>query len=231
MQDAKILENPLTRAHQATIRDLQQELEAVLSVLTQQLDVVNVFERSIQAQDEDRRMPYLPLLLDSRQDAVLATCKNTLAARVDRIKALQARAAELGEWHLGEIANNKDRQESAIMVFTIVTIIFLPLSFVSSVFGMNTSDIRDMEFKQWLYWVVAVPLTIFVIAGSLYWAGALSDWQIGSSSGGQSAYRPLAAEQSMRAAVTRRGMIDEIDVEKPRRRTTYPARDVERHYV
>ncbi|KXT14936.1 hypothetical protein AC579_3067 [Pseudocercospora musae] len=33
----------------------------------------------------------------------------------------------------------------AILVFTVVTIIFLPLNFVSSFFGMNFSDIRDME--------------------------------------------------------------------------------------
>ncbi|KAL8673620.1 MAG: hypothetical protein Q9168_001975 [Polycauliona sp. 1 TL-2023] len=33
-------------------------------------------------------------------------------------------------------------QGKAVMVFTIVTVIFLPLSFVSSYFGMNTADVR-----------------------------------------------------------------------------------------
>lgn len=221
----------MTRTHQATIRDLQQELEAVLRVLTQQADVINVFERSIQAQDEDIRLPYLPILLDSRQEAVLATCKNTLAARIDRIKALQARATELGEWHLGEIANNKDRQEAAIMVFTIVTIIFLPLSFVSSVFGMNSSDIRDMDFGQWLYWVVAIPLTIVVIAASLYFAGALSDWHIGFPNKSKTVYQHVAADQPVRAAAMRGALLDAMEVEKPRRRTTYPARRAARDYV
>lgn len=227
-----MLGNPLTRAHQASIRDLQQELEAVLSILTHQLDVVNVFERSIQAQDEDQRMPYLPPLLDSRQDAVLETCKNTLAARIDQFKALRGRVTELGEWHLGEIDNNKDKQEAAIMVFTIVTIIFLPLSFVSSVLGMNTSDIRDMQYGQWIYWVVAIPLTIVVIAGSLYWAGALGDWQAWPSRNDSSkGYRPMAAEDPVRMAVPRRGPVEEQYVEKIRRRTTFPARDAGRHYV
>jgi Mg2+ and Co2+ transporter CorA len=32
------------------------------------------------------------------------------------------------------------QQNRSIMVFTIVTIVFLPLSFMSSVFGMNASD-------------------------------------------------------------------------------------------
>lgn len=67
----------------------------------------------------------------------------------------------------------KDRQEQAIYAFTIVTIIFLPLSAVSSIFGMNTSDIRDMEAGQWLYWASAIPVTILVIVLGLWWMGEL----------------------------------------------------------
>ncbi|KAF5700260.1 hypothetical protein FGLOB1_10898 [Fusarium globosum] len=37
----------------------------------------------------------------------------------------------------------RDRQERAIYAFTLVTIIFLPISAVSSIFGMNTTDVRD----------------------------------------------------------------------------------------
>ncbi|KAF2196631.1 hypothetical protein GQ43DRAFT_248307 [Delitschia confertaspora ATCC 74209] len=47
----------------------------------------------------------------------------------------------------------------AIMVFTIVTIVFLPLSFVTSFFGMNFKDIRDMDQTQSLFWIVAAALT------------------------------------------------------------------------
>jgi Mg2+ and Co2+ transporter CorA len=39
----------------------------------------------------------------------------------------------------------------AIRVFTIVSVIFLPLSFVSSYPGMNTADIRNMELNQALF--------------------------------------------------------------------------------
>lgn len=38
-----------------------------------------------------------------------------------------------------EIETTKDRHDSAIYAFTIVTIIFLPLSFVCSFLGMNTT--------------------------------------------------------------------------------------------
>ncbi|KAF5859391.1 hypothetical protein ETB97_002898 [Aspergillus alliaceus] len=55
----------------------------------------------------------------------------------------------------------------AILVFSIVSTIFLPLSFVTSYLGMNTSDIRDMEPSQALFWEVAVPFTVAVVAAVL----------------------------------------------------------------
>ncbi|KAJ9640985.1 hypothetical protein H2199_005653 [Coniosporium tulheliwenetii] len=51
----------------------------------------------------------------------------------------------------------------AIMVFTIVTVIFLPLSFVATFFGMNVSDIRDMEHTQRLFWIVAATVTAGIV--------------------------------------------------------------------
>ncbi|KAL5405693.1 hypothetical protein PMIN03_008270 [Paraphaeosphaeria minitans] len=51
-----------------------------------------------------------------------------------------------------------------ILVFTVMTVIFLPLSFVTSYLGMNTSDIRDMENKQSLFWEIALPLTAGIMA-------------------------------------------------------------------
>lgn len=67
----------------------------------------------------------------------------------------------------------------AILVFTIVTIIFLPLSFVSSFFGMNFSDIRDMERTQQLFWLVGGCLTVLTVGFSLFLAfygGAILEW-------------------------------------------------------
>ena len=38
---------------------------------------------------------------------------------------------------------------------------------------MNTSDIRNLEQGQWLYWATAVPITIGVILIGLWWMGEL----------------------------------------------------------
>lgn len=70
--------------------------------------------------------------------------------------------------------SRKDRQEGAIYVFTIVTIIFLPISTVSSILGMNTTDIRNTDNGQWVFWAASIPLTALVLLASLYGAGLLT---------------------------------------------------------
>lgn len=63
---------------------------------------------------------------------------------------------------------NEEDHGKAIMVFTIVTIVFLPLSFVTSYLGMNTADIRDMNNTQSLFWIIAVPLTVFTVGTIMF---------------------------------------------------------------
>lgn len=70
----------------------------------------------------------------------------------------------------------------AILVFTIVTIIFLPLSFVSSFFGMNFSDIRNMESTQRLFWIISGSLTVGTVGFAIFLAfygGDIVDWIMG----------------------------------------------------
>jgi len=67
----------------------------------------------------------------------------------------------------------------AILVFTIVTIIFLPLSFVSSFFGMNVYDIRNMTSTQSLFWIVSGSLTVGTVGFAIFLAfygGAIVEW-------------------------------------------------------
>ncbi|RSL42936.1 hypothetical protein CEP53_011933 [Fusarium sp. AF-6] len=62
-----------------------------------------------------------------------------------------------------QIELKQDSNSKAILVFTIVTVIFLPLSFVTSFFGMNTADLRDMDLGQWLFWAVSIPVTVTIV--------------------------------------------------------------------
>lgn len=58
----------------------------------------------------------------------------------------------------------------AILVFTVVTIVFLPLNFISSFFGMNFSDIRNTDQTQWVFWAVALCVTAGVVGASIFLA-------------------------------------------------------------
>jgi Mg2+ and Co2+ transporter CorA len=74
-----------------------------------------------------------------------------------------------------KITDTKDRQERAIYAFTIVTVVFLPLSSIASIFGMNSSDVRDMDIGQWAYWATALPVTVGVIFLGLWFTGELDN--------------------------------------------------------
>ncbi len=56
-----------------------------------------------------------------------------------------------------------DSQNKAIMLFTGVTIVFLPLSFFTSYFGMNLSGIIDTDKDEKYFWETCGS-TSFLIA-------------------------------------------------------------------
>jgi hypothetical protein len=67
----------------------------------------------------------------------------------------------------------------AIRVFTFVTLLFLPLSFVTSFMGMNVTDIRETEFSQKIFWATGLPVTLSVVILAVLYAyrgEALQDW-------------------------------------------------------
>ncbi len=115
----------------------------------------------------------------------------------------------------------KDRQENAVYAFTIVTIIFLPLSAVAGIFGMNTSDVRDMDYSQWLFWVVALPVTFLVIVVGLWWMNELGNvmwWLTGQQpSAGAS---PKTGYGGVTAEPTEIVYYSDVEDDKPRRYST-----------
>ncbi|KAF9741659.1 hypothetical protein PMIN01_01198 [Paraphaeosphaeria minitans] len=56
----------------------------------------------------------------------------------------------------------------AILVFTLITIIFLPLNFISLFFGMNFADIQEMDRTKGFSWIIAGSLTTSTIPFSFF---------------------------------------------------------------
>lgn len=102
-------------------------------------------------------------------------CSQIVEQREFEFRRYSEYANDLERALVFKMGSTKDRQENAIFAFTLVTIIFLPLSAISSIFGMNTTDVRDMEYSQWLYWACALPVTLVVIIGGLWGMGELGN--------------------------------------------------------
>ncbi|KAI1121850.1 hypothetical protein F5Y10DRAFT_255444 [Nemania abortiva] len=76
---------------------------------------------------------------------------------------LKQKTASLAE------ARSTTKQGGAIMLFTIVTVIFLPLSFFTSFFGQNVSEITGdgQNPTTWDLWKLATPISIVIIVLAL----------------------------------------------------------------
>jgi Mg2+ and Co2+ transporter CorA len=74
------------------------------------------------------------------------------------------------------VESNKDRQEKAALTFTTVTVLFLPLTLLASIFGMNTNDIRNMDLNQWIFWVIGAPLCVVGLLLWLSYLGTFKTW-------------------------------------------------------
>lgn len=125
--------------------------------------------------------------------ALLISCLDHLALAREDYDELISHCGPLADKTKQSLEINEEDHGKAIMVFTTVTIIFLPLSFVTSYLGMNTADIRDMDNQQGLFWVIAIPLTVFTMASAMligYNGDELRDLA-------ESVYRKITGKQTL----------------------------------
>ncbi|KAH7370897.1 hypothetical protein BKA65DRAFT_562836 [Rhexocercosporidium sp. MPI-PUGE-AT-0058] len=228
--------NPLDRSHQDRIVCFKQEIEVISETLEAQQYILKQAQRGFgasrlgareDAEYADARRPsprtgghILPSESTGVQSIIIQDNIALVENRIRGFSEMREIALELGDWNIQKIDSNKDRQEAAIYAFTIVTIIFLPLGTVAGIMGMNTSDVRDMSFGQWVYWATALPLTILVIAVCLAWAGELNNFQEGLKNMWKRHPRSHEVVKQQYEAVERRNRYDEMAFERPRRSNT-----------
>ncbi|KAL8827034.1 MAG: hypothetical protein Q9191_003431 [Dirinaria sp. TL-2023a] len=78
-------------------------------------------------------------------------------------KELQERAKILTVQNVQLVDTLADDNSRAIFVFTFITVVFLPLSFVVGFFGMNLAGISNSSTGVSHFWYVALPFTVGVL--------------------------------------------------------------------
>ncbi|KAE8151169.1 hypothetical protein BDV25DRAFT_139154 [Aspergillus avenaceus] len=165
------------------LRDIIDELGTILKLLEQQTTTVNLMAQYFQDKGYgkvfidtalSRLDDYRNQVTDMRENAHLAQ------KAVENLLDLKQKQANVDESRItrwqAEVAQN---QSQSIMVFTIFTVIFLPLSFFTSLFGVNVREWSGEETNpDWAYMLaVAGPtsVAIIVIALSMAFSERLRD--------------------------------------------------------
>ncbi|KAK8076229.1 hypothetical protein PG994_003501 [Apiospora phragmitis] len=103
-----------------------------------------------------------------------ASAVSTADSVKDLLELKQQQAGVVQAWQAVNQASETIKQGRSIMMFTLVTIVFLPLSFMSSIFGMNNQEFSGGGWAIRNELRLMFPVSAAVIVISLFWA--YSDW-------------------------------------------------------
>lgn len=105
---------------------------------------------------------HLDLLIQFRvlDQQELAVRQSDMAARAQILAADEARTARA--------------QAKSVSIFTFITVVFVPLGFFTSYFGIHLTDINENDLTSNFFWSVSAPSSITIIAIAVLvarWAG------------------------------------------------------------
>ena len=148
------------------------EVTTISLILKQKVELFNIMQHDVKKfENDDIRSGKLPdnpegetspqrlqwaMNLVKRQDECFERLLIDLKQSMDAL--FQLRSIEQNE-----LAIVSESQNKAIMVFTVVTVIFLPLSFFTSYYGMNLGDIVSTTKTQKYFWKVCGSATLAIV--------------------------------------------------------------------
>lgn len=144
------------------INEFKEEIAIVYNVLQQQDTVLTKFRLSLDP--KEFRTPSITRRLRFEYECkdideillLIRSQQQSCAELADRAKHLAIQNVELVE-------TLQDDNSKAIFIFTMVTVLFLPLSFVAGFFGMNVGGISGTNSTVLHFWAIALPLTFGLI--------------------------------------------------------------------
>ncbi|RYP64457.1 hypothetical protein DL771_008745 [Monosporascus sp. 5C6A] len=138
---------------QQEIKDIIEELDIMIHITKTQKDILTKFIGFIREKLEplgrvdpewfkvnaDERFAIIRDRIEKLEE-LRKTADSTATSVKDLLELKQQQASVVQAWQAVKQSEESLRQGRSIMVFTIMTIVFLPLSFMSSVFGMNNIE-------------------------------------------------------------------------------------------
>ncbi|KAI1346033.1 hypothetical protein F5Y01DRAFT_322383 [Xylaria sp. FL0043] len=99
-------------------------------------------------------------------DVLRKSAKNTADDVLHLLTMKQQQASVVQAWQAVRQSDETIKQGRSIMVFTLATIVFLPLSFLTSVFGMNNQEFGDNQWtlKHQLLYIFAISAGVVFIS-------------------------------------------------------------------
>lgn len=111
----------------------------------------------------------MPFIRDETR-LFLRDCHDHVIQIVDILETYRERAAGLTDLYMSSLSN---KMNEVMMVLTIIATIFIPLSFVAGVYGMNfdpdVSPFNMPELRWYLGYPFALGIMVLVAAGLLYY--------------------------------------------------------------
>ncbi|TID07440.1 Protein SERAC1 [Colletotrichum higginsianum] len=159
------------------LRDLEDELKSLERLFETQDGVVRNMKAVLEA-DEVRHQTHNGQMyldealhkLDEYKSQTMEMLKRVDTTRNDYEKLLEMvqRKAQVDEVRWSRLQTElASSQNLSVMIFTTFTVIFLPLSFFTSLFGMNTAEWEAQVPSIRFVGAVSLPLSAFIIAAAL----------------------------------------------------------------
>jgi len=156
------------------INRVSEELDIINDVLRQQKSVLTPFRESLDP--ATFKVPSIPRKMKFQYESKsIDKILKALQENIIDCAELRERASRLAIQIVQLMETQLEDNSKAIIVFTVVTIFFLPLSFVTGFFGMNPDVITNTVEH---FWAIALPLTFGVVFMCLFAAflGSIKRW-------------------------------------------------------
>ncbi|CAI9633059.1 unnamed protein product [Alternaria burnsii] len=165
------------------VADIIEELKMIKQLLCIQRDIITSSIHALEMAtgytfQGEETIKSVPRELDNvirELESISEDAEHTRKILLEHLDVM-SKAASLAEAHAATT------QGRAVVLFTIITVIFLPLSFFTSYFGQNVRELTGDEANPstWQLWRVATPITVVVIMLSLliayYTTQGIPEW-------------------------------------------------------